>query len=57
MDASMQSQAVESYTAKVHRNGKMYYVTIPTDTVRKMTIKQNDLVIMKICRASPPEGF
>lgn len=53
----MQSQAVESYTAKVHRNGKMYYVTIPTDTVRKMTIKQNDLVIMKICRASPPEGF
>lgn len=57
MDDTKTSQQVESYNAKVHRNGKLYYVTIPIETVRKMSIKQNDLVIMKIGRASPPEGF
>ena len=46
-----------TYDAKVHRNNKVYYVTIPVDTIRKMGLKKDDLVIMKIGRASPPEGF
>lgn len=43
--------------AKVHRNGKLYWATIPIDLVRKMSLKQNDIVIMKIGEAKPPEGF
>lgn len=57
MTPSDKSQRIESYTAKVHMNSKVYYVTIPMEVVRKMGIRKDDLVMMKIAHGSPPEGF
>lgn len=50
-------QKIESYTASVHMNNKVYYITIPRDVVRKMAIRKNDLVIVKLAHGAPPEGF
>lgn len=57
MASNDESQKIESYNATVHMNSRVYYVTIPMDVVRKMSIRKNDLVMMKIAHASPPEGF
>lgn len=54
---SQDRSQIESYTARVHMNSKVYYVTIPMDVVRKMGVKKDDLVMMKIAHGSPPEGF
>lgn len=50
-------QQIENYTASVHMNSKVYYITIPRDIVRKMAIRKNDLVIVKLAHGAPPEGF
>lgn len=57
MDTDKSSQHIEIYDAKVHMNNKVYYVTIPRDIIRRMSIKKDDLVVMKIAFASPPNGF
>ena len=51
------SQKIESYHATVHMNSRVYYVTIPRDVVRKMGIRKDDLVVVKVAHTSPPEGF
>lgn len=57
MASDTESQKVESYSATVHMNSRVYYVTIPMDTVRKLSIKRDDLVMIKIAHTSPPDGF
>lgn len=57
MASDGESQKIETYNATVHMNSRVYYVTIPMDTVRKMAIRKNDLVMIKIAHTAPPEGF
>lgn len=57
MASDSESQRIESYNATVHMNSKVYYVTIPMDTVRKLSLKRNDFVMIKIAHTSPPDGF
>ena len=57
MTSDNESQKIESYHATVHMNSRVYYVTIPRDVVRKMSIRKDDLVVVKVAHTSPPEGF
>lgn len=57
MTSNNECQKIESYHATVHMNSKVYYVTIPRDVVRKMSIRKDDLVVVKVAHTSPPEGF
>ena len=51
------SDTVNTYNARVHMNSKVYYVTIPREVVRKMGLRRDDLVAVKVGRTQPPEGF
>lgn len=57
MTSDAESQKIEFYNATVHMNNKVYYVTIPKEIIRKMSIKKNDLVAVKVAHTTPPEGF
>ena len=57
MASDSESQKIETNNATVHMNSRVYYVTIPMDTVRKLSIKRDDLVMIKIAHTSPPDGF
>ena len=38
-------------------NHDSHYVTIPRDAIDKIKARPGDVVILKICKGKPPEGF
>ena len=55
-DSESMDQIVELHRT-LRINHDSHYVTIPKETVKQIGAAVGDVIIIKVCKGQPPEGF